>query len=259
MAPRNVENPPTERDLVRTLKVAYPAGHRLPVHTHEWGQLAYAATGFLTVDAADATWVVPADRAAWLPPGTPHSLSTRVRTVLHSIYFPPGSRGLGKETRVVEVTPLVREIIEHVVVGREQLDLRVAAERRLLQVLVDQIRTIDVAPLELRQPSDAVARDAADQMRADPARDPDDVARAVGTSRRTLERRFRDETGTPLGRWRQRAQVLRAVELLAGGAAVTEAATTVGYSTPSAFVVAFRTVFGTTPGRFFATSGAPSP
>jgi AraC-like DNA-binding protein len=251
MSPRNVENPPSERQLVRTLKVAYPAGHRLPVHTHEWGQLAYAATGFLTVDAADATWVVPADRAAWLPPGTPHSLSTRVRTVLHSIYFPPGARGLGRQTCVVEVTPLVREIVDHVV-AREQLDLRTAPDRRLLQVLVDQVRAIDVAPLELRQPSDERARDAAEQLRADPALDPDDVARAVGTSRRTLERRFREETGTPLGRWRQRAQVLRAVELLAGGAAVTEAATSVGYSTPSAFVVAFRTVFGTTPGRFFA-------
>ena len=230
--------------------VGYPAGHRLPVHAHDYGQLAYAASGFLTVHVDDASWVVPADRAAWIPAGARHSIATRVRTRLHSVYLPePAAAGLGAVTTVVEVTPLVRELIAHIV-SRGPLDLTVAAERRLMEVLVDQIRLLDVAALELRSPVDPRARDAADLLRDDPGRKPADLARAVGTSRRTLERCFRHETGTALGRWRQKAQILRAMELLAEGASVTEAGHHVGYATTSAFIAAFRRVTGSTPGRF---------
>ena len=238
--------------------VGYPAGHRLPVHEHDYGQLAYAASGFLTVHAAEASWVVPADRAAWIPAGARHSLATRVRTRLHSVYLPaPVAAGLGTETTVVEVTPLVRELIAHIV-SRGPLNLTVGAERRLVDVLVDQIRLLDVAALELRSPVDARARDAAELLREQPGRLPADVARAVGTSRRTLERCFLAETGVALGRWRQRAQILRAMELLAAGTSVTEAGTLVGYATASAFIAAFRRVTGTTPGRFLESPARAS-
>ncbi len=234
--------------------VGYPAGHRLPVHQHEYGQLAYAASGFLTVHADDASWVVPANRAAWIPPGARHSLETRVRTRLHSIYLPVGPMpGLGPATTVVEVTPLVRELIAHIV-SRGPLDLTVASERRLVEVLLDEIRLLDIAALELRSPVDPRARDAADLLREDPSRTPEALARSVGTSRRTLERCFRDETAVALGRWRQRAQILRAMELLSDGASVTDAGTRVGYSTTSAFIAAFRRVTGATPGRFLAAA-----
>lgn len=239
-----------ENTTVRTLVVGYPPGHRLPVHRHAYGQLAYAAAGFLTLDADDATWVVPTDRAAWIPAGARHSLATRVRTWLHTIYLPTGAApGLGDATTVVQVTPLVRELIAHVV-GRGTLDLADPGDHRLIDVLVDQVRLIDVAPLELRSPVDVRAREAADLLRADPSRDPADVARTVGSSRRTLERRFREETALALGRWRQRAQILRAMELLSDGASVTDAGYGVGYATTSAFIAAFRRVTGATPGRF---------
>jgi AraC-like DNA-binding protein len=220
------------------------------VHQHDHGQLAYAASGFLTLHADDASWVVPTDRAAWIPAGTAHALATRVRTRLHTIYLPVGAApGLGDATTVVEVTPLVRELIAHIV-GRGTLDLTDAGDRRLVDVLVDQVRLIDVAPLELRSPLDARAREAADLLREQPSREPAELARAVGSSRRTLERRFREETALPLGRWRQRAQILRAMELLSDGASVTDAGQGVGYATTSAFIAAFRRVTGATPGRF---------
>jgi len=219
-------------------------------HGHGHGQLAYAAAGFLTLDADDASWVVPTDRAAWIPAGARHSLTTRVRSRLHMIYLPADAAPvLGRATSVVHVTPLVRELIAHIV-GRGTLDLTGRADRRLVDVLVDQVRLIDVAPLELRSPVDARAREAADLLREDPSRDPAELARSVGSSRRTLERRFREETALALGRWRQRAQILRAMELLSEGASVTDAGHRVGYATTSAFIAAFRRVTGATPGRF---------
>ena len=231
--------------------VGYPPGHRLPVHHHDYGQLAYAASGFLTVAADDASWVVPTDRAAWIPAGTRHSLATRVRTRLHTVYLPAGSgaRTRCRHDRRARHAARARAHRAHRRAAGRSIS-PVASDRHLVDVLVDQIRLIDVAPLELRSPIDARARDAADRLRDDPSVDPAELARSVGASRRTLERRFREETDIALGRWRQRAQILRAMELLSEGASVTDAGHGVGYTTTSAFIAAFRRVTGATPGRF---------
>ncbi|MBL8114640.1 MAG: helix-turn-helix domain-containing protein, partial [Acidobacteria bacterium] len=64
------------------------------------------------------------------------------------------------------------------------------------------------------------------------------------------------ETGLTLEAWRLRARLLRAVEHLAGGRAVTAVAIDVGYESPSAFIAAFRRELGETPGRFLRGSAS---
>jgi AraC-like DNA-binding protein len=81
-----------------------------------------------------------------------------------------------------------------------------------------------------------------------------DWARVAAASPRTLERRFRRETGMSFGAWRQQARLLRALELLAAGEPVTATALQVGFETPSAFIALFRRALGTTPGRYFRPS-----
>jgi AraC-like DNA-binding protein len=62
---------------------------------------------------------------------------------------------------------------------------------------------------------------------------------------------FRSETGLSFGAWRQRARLIRALQLLADDVSVTQTAIAVGYESTSAFVAAFRRTIGTTPGRYF--------
>jgi AraC-like DNA-binding protein len=154
--------------------------------------------------------------------------------------------------RVVHVSPLLRELLLHAV-RRKTLDRRETTERHVIDVLLDQLAVLPVAPLELPMPRDPRAARAAALVRAAPdvrlrlAR----LAREAGASPRTLERVFRAETGLAVGAWHQRARMLRALELLAAGEAVTRTSLSLGYESPSAFVAAFRRVFGTTPGRYF--------
>ncbi len=51
--------------------------------------------------------------------------------------------------------------------------------------------------------------------------------------------------------WRQRARLMRALELLSADISVTTVAFELGYETVSAFIALFRRHFGVTPGRYF--------
>jgi len=87
-------------------------------------------------------------------------------------------------------------------------------------------------------------------LSVDPATPLAAAAAHAGVSLRTAERRFFAETGMPLGRWRQQARLLAGVRSLASGGDVTESALAAGYESTSAFIAAFRKVFGTTPGQY---------
>jgi AraC-like DNA-binding protein len=73
------------------------------------------------------------------------------------------------------------------------------------------------------------------------------LAREVGLSERSLFRNFQKETGLSPGQWRRQMQVLRSLELLAGGRSVTETAFEVGYESVGAFIRTFREIVGVTP------------
>ncbi|MEU0934200.1 AraC family transcriptional regulator [Embleya sp. NPDC005971] len=49
-----------------------PHGYRLGPHTHDQGQLVYAAAGTPATTTERGTWVAPANRVTWTPPGFAH-------------------------------------------------------------------------------------------------------------------------------------------------------------------------------------------
>jgi len=127
-----------------------------------------------------------------------------------------------------------------------------------MEILFDELSVLPASPIDLPMPRDARALRAALSVRATPGSGHAlaDAARGAGASARTLERLFRDETGFSFGAWRQRARLLRALQLLAENESVTQAAIAVGYASTSAFVAAFRRELGVTPGRYFKEQDA---
>jgi len=150
------------------------------------------------------------------------------------------------------VTALLRELIlRTVAIG--MLDERDATERAIATVTLAELRQADVPPFTLPQPTTEPTRRAANliQKQAHRTLTTAKLARAVGVSARTLERRFVIETGLSFGRWRQQQDLLRALEQLAVGAPIKVTADSAGYASSSAFIAAFRKFFGTTPGHYF--------
>jgi AraC-like DNA-binding protein len=117
-------------------------------------------------------------------------------------------------------------------------------------VLIDELEQLPDAGMWLPRPNDPRAINFLAAARADPGASTARLAASVGSGRRTLERIFSTETHISLGAWRRRAHILDSLELLAAGASVTRTATAAGYTTPSAYVAAFRRELGVSPREF---------
>ena len=227
-----------------------PAGTRFDWHTHEDHQLAWAASGVLTVLTSEATWVLPPTRALWIPAGLRHETASAGRATMRSLYIRPGlSPVRWAQPTPVAASPLLAELIGYL--GEPGLDADRRAHAEIM--LADVLTPVPVTTIEVRRPSAPTARQVADALQADPAdrRTLREWGREVGASERTLARAFAAEAGVPFGRWRTRLRLQAALSMLAAGEQVSRVAGRIGYDTPSAFVAAFRRETGQTPGTFF--------
>jgi AraC-like DNA-binding protein len=207
----------------------------------------------MSVRAASGSWVVPPHRAVWVPAGVERRIEVSAGLAMRSLYFKPGmARSLPRECCVVNVPPLLRELILHTIdIG--MLNRAIPEHARLIGVLIDQLRVLSTVPLQLPQPADARACKVAALLDANPGEKLSlrKIATQAGASPRTIERLFRVETNMTFAKWRERLRLLRALRLLAAGEAVTNVALDLGYASPSAFIAMFRRAFGTTPSRYY--------
>lgn len=231
-----------------------PANYRSTLHSHSWYQLMYASSGLLNVEFDRHFIVVPPHRAIWLPPNCMHQVSSPAGAKFRSVYFRPDQvMNIGENSKVLAVSPLIRELILTVVkrcdVDTEWQDHDV----RLLAVLLDQLAQQPEDGLSLSIPKDARISELVTTLQTEPsnALNLQEWAEALGMSGRTLSRIFRTETGGGFKEWRQKVRLLYSLSLLERGLSVTRVAFDVGYSSPSAFTYAFHQFFQVTPKNYF--------
>lgn len=244
------------RFQIRSLALNCPSGYEIHSHSHEWHQLIYASRGAMSINTADGSLVVPSKRAVWMPAGITHEIEMIGAVSMRTLYLKPDLNGkLPKHCHVIEVTPLLRELILHII-GVGMLDRNVPSQRRLIGVIADQLSAVAAVPLKLPMPNDARALRVAETLRESPGDTTSltHLSRKAGASKRTIERLFQAETEMSFGKWRQQMRLLHALRLLALGESVTTAAIEVGYDSTSAFIAAFKTVLGKTPGQYYADS-----
>jgi AraC-like DNA-binding protein/quercetin dioxygenase-like cupin family protein len=233
----------------------YAPGALIPPHRHGRAQLLYASEGTMTVSTRQGSWVIPPDRALWIPAGVLHQIRVGSRLAMRTLYFPlPGTAGLPRQCQVLQMTPLMRELV----LAAMRPSPTPAAEarlRRIHRLILDELRLLPETPLHLPTPTSDRLRRVANALADDPA-DPRGLAlwaRQLATSPRSLARAFRQETGLGFQRYRRQVRLLAALERLAAGASVTNVALDLGYDSPSAFIAMFRRALGSTPKRYFST------
>ncbi|MEV4148082.1 helix-turn-helix transcriptional regulator [Amycolatopsis sp. NPDC049691] len=229
-----------------------PHGFHLGTHRHADGQLVYAAAGGFATTTALGTWVAPANRVTWTPPGFDHSHRCYGRTDFRLVVIPAESCGeLVAHPGVFAVSPLLREALLALTEPRES---RPGAHRRLRAVVLDELAGPPEESLHLPEPRDDRLRAVTGLLHADPARPEtlSELGRAAGASERTLSRLFQAELGMGFLRWRTILRVHHALVHLTEGRSVLDTAMACGWSNPSSFIEAFTDVVGQTPGRYQA-------
>ena len=232
------------------------AGHAVRPHRHPRGQLLWAMRGVLRVASNACIWLVPPSHAVWIPGGMEHQVTIEAEAELLNSYV-DASIPLREGARpmpccaVLLLTPLAREMIRRLA----ESDTSAPFDDRLLRfcaVLLDEVEDLVEAPLNLPGGQDSrLTRVTRHLLRHPGDTQPlADLSRIAGTSTRTLERLFRAETGLSFRQWRAKLRLLHAIEALDRGESSTAIAFSTGYSSPSAFIAAFRKAFGTTPQRF---------
>jgi AraC-like DNA-binding protein len=243
--------------VVRTSAANLKAAAVLPNHAHEWHQLIYVSAGLMSVATEAGSWVAPATWAIWVPAGIRHGIRFVVDSAFRTAYFRPDwADNYPTGCTVVSVSALLRELILRTIkIGK--LDRRHPLETAIAALIVSELQVSGARSLSLKQPtSEAMCRAARLMTKRSPqTATVSSLASAVGAGTRTFERQFFAETGMTPGRWRQHQAMLTGLESLAGGTAIKIVAAQSGYSTASAFIAAFRKIFGTTPGSYFSQSG----
>lgn len=236
-----------------TFKRDYPHGYVYPAHFHDRDQVVYASSGVLTVRTSQGIWVVPVPRAVWIPAKTPHEVRMSGHVALRTLYLKMGIAGkLPRNCCVLNVSPFLRELITYAC-EFPTLTANVKEESHLISVILDQMKQVRTIPLQLPHPQDSRAIHVAETLIQNPGdeRSTEEICRMAGGSKRTIERIFQHETGMSLGRWRQQLRLLHAMQLLAQGEKIANAALGAGYSRPSAFISSFKRALGTTPTQYF--------
>jgi AraC-like DNA-binding protein len=253
MLPLDADDFDTVPRPVVALATDYLPGHEIAPHRHRRVQLVHAATGVMTVTTEHGAWVVPPGRAVWVPPGVEHRIRAQGNLAMRTVYIAVGAGPqLGDDCCVVNVSPLLRELIL-AAMAMPRLYSPDGPNARLVAVLLDQLRSVDIAPLHLPLPDDRRLRRVTEGLLADPGNNRclSDWAQVAGASGRTLARVFIRETGMTFGQWRQQVRLLEALRRMAVGQSVLTVAVDLGYESASAFIVMFRRALGTTPGRYF--------
>src|ERR1700712_925654 len=137
MSPMNIAQPPilspptAHRELVGGIHLVardYRKAVRLGTHMHREAQLVYAAEGTMQVTTPKGRWLVPPDRAVWVPALLEHSIDVLADIEMRTLYFELAwvarqdrNRGFAAEY-VVRVSRLLHETILALFDGRDDAE-----------------------------------------------------------------------------------------------------------------------------------------
>jgi AraC-like DNA-binding protein/mannose-6-phosphate isomerase-like protein (cupin superfamily) len=264
------------RAKVRTLDV----DARVVPHSHPWAQVVFSTTGVVRVEAEQHSYIVPPQRAVWVPPGVEHAVTVVERAELRTLYLATGGPGAGpapldggagagdwSRCRVLEVSPLLRELVQQLAHAPDAPASVAATGRReatLAALVGDELARARPLPLGVELPSDKRLRALCEAVIDDPARHAtlEDWAAEAGASPRTVARLFRQELDTSFVQWRRQVLLAKALSMAAQRRPMAHIAAALGYASASAFSAMVRRSAGLPPRRLMGgrplTSSLPS-
>lgn len=239
-------------------------------HVHPWAQFAMSTTGVIRVTTGHSTYLVPPSRAVWVPPQQEHAITVVEDAEIRVLYIYQDAQWIGpmaapedaaawQVCRVLEVSSLLHALVAHL---PQQPSTHLspadqAREHHLCALVLDELRRAPPIPLGIALPQDKRLLTLCQAVLDDPAAATTlpEWAQRTGASPRTVARLFRSELRTTFGQWRQQVLLAKAVTLAAQNKPMHVIASTLGYSSASAFTAMVTRCVGSSPRRFFTSKG----
>ena len=146
----------------------FASGFEILPHHHERAQLIYATAGTMRVSTDDGVWVVPPQRALWMPAGVTHSIVMLGDTTMRTLYVrDDAAAAMPTVCRVLSISPLLRELIVRATELPVQYDEKGAAGH-VVALILAELQGLQSLSLQLPMPRDARLRDVCQALLAAP-------------------------------------------------------------------------------------------
>ncbi|MCK6190068.1 helix-turn-helix transcriptional regulator [Pseudomonas sp. EYE_354] len=225
--------------------------HDSGLHQHQRGQLLFTQLGCTRITLDNHLCLLPPTRAAWIPCGLPHRAQMQQTVDYRSVYVSPAlAQQLPSQVRVIEVSPLLRAVLEPMAMAPFDTDWSCGRYAHLLALCLSEICDAAEQPMLLPLPRDKrLARLMGNLDTLPPPLQA--LEQQVGASTKTIGRIFQRETGLGYQQWRQQWRLMRVIELLATGRSTSYCAFELGFASDSALIAFFKQMTGTTPRGYF--------
>jgi AraC-like DNA-binding protein len=251
---QNISPKRQNTESCRILAKTHFAGSTLPSHQHSTGQMLFATQGVMLVETAKGRWTVPPQRALWIPPHETHAIEMLTETHMRTVYFSPdliaGCNAFTQHSKVhvVVASAMIKELVLGLFETERSDDMRDLMAKLLLHALVETT----YLPTYLPMPTEEKLKNTLLTLIAknDWQQSLDEVSARSHMSSRTFTRRFTLEVGMSFRDWRQRARLVKSLDLLALNQSIKSIAHTMGFASTSAYCAAFRDLLGCIPSEF---------
>ncbi|WP_339110005.1 AraC family transcriptional regulator [Thioclava sp. GXIMD4216] len=213
--------------------------------------LLHVSEGVLAVETEAARFVIPPQRAVWIPPGRRHRISSRAPFWLTTCYIDPDRIDFVRQNEIGVSIDRLSDALLIAVAAFGSQGPGSPEEARMLQVLLDCLARLPAFDVVLPLPVSDRLRRVTRPLLTDPGRSGTlaDFAQQACVTERTAARLFKAETGLNFGAWRLQLRLQAALGYLSEGRSVTETAFAIGYRDVSSFITAFKDHFGQTPSQ----------
>lgn len=227
----------------------YAPQHVLAMHSHQRAQLLYGAEGVIHVETPQGNWIIPPERAVWIPPQVPHKLTMfNVKTC--SLYIlEQYSPRQSQRCEVLAISALLRQLL----LTAPSIDEPFTARDHLLfDLILAELKAAPSINLHLPLPENKELLAICQNFLKEPNihLSPEQIAAELYMSERHFSRLFKQQVGMPFSKWRQHACVLLSLERLMQNQPIQKIAYDFGFKNPAAFSTMFQRILGLSPSRY---------
>ena len=232
-----------------SIETQYPEYHILDMHVHKRAQLLYGAEGTIHVMTQHGNWIIPPERAVWIPAGIPHQLMMyKVKTC--SLYILPEyspRQSIGCE--VLSISPLLRQLLLKAPSLNEPFSQH---DDLVFELILKELSDSSSVDLHLSLPENEVLLKACQAFLKEPNihTSPKEIAETLCISERHFSRIFKNEMGMSFSKWRQHACIFLSLEKLIQKKPIHRIAYDLGFQNPAAFTTLFQRTLGMSPSKF---------